>query len=69
MLRFTQGYRESVRELSRHLQKISFGRGGTNVFLGQHTPVPVELCEHSEPRCQLWREERDPLTWRDVPPR
>jgi hypothetical protein len=34
-----------------------------------HTPVPVKLREHSEPSCQLWREERDPLTWREGPPR
>jgi hypothetical protein len=38
-------------------------------FWTTHTPVPVKLCEHSEPRCQLWREERDRLAWRDVPPR
>jgi len=32
-------------------------------------PVPVQLREHSEARCQLWSEERDGLTRRDIAPR
>jgi hypothetical protein len=31
------------------------------------TPIPVQLREHSEPRGQLGREERDGLSWRYVP--
>ena len=56
-----------VRELSP--SSFSFWRFSASGERKIHTPVPVKLREHSEPSCQLWREERDPLTWRDVPPR
>jgi hypothetical protein len=75
-------YLAHVRELFRHLQNFlrakkpctrrrGGGGGGKELmyFWTTHTPVPVKLCEHSEPRCQLWREERDRLAWGDVPPR